>query len=215
MSENIVTALEKNKIIVIVRGIDKEHIIPLAEAMYKGGIRFIEVTFDAKGICTDEQTAEKIKILNNAFDGRMYIGAGTVINEKQAEIACAAGAKYIISPDTNPAVIKRTKQLGMLSMPGALTPTEALTAHNSGADYVKLFPVGELGVSYFKAVKAPLSHIRFLAVGGITLDNMRDYLDAGAYGFGIGSSIVKKSLIEQEKFDEISHISSEYVAKIK
>ena len=215
MSENIVTALEKNKIIVIVRGIDKEHIIPLAEAMYKGGIRFIEVTFDAKGICTDEQTAEKIKILNNAFDGRMYIGAGTVINEKQAEIAYDAGAKYIISPDTNPAVIKRTKQLGMLSMPGALTPTEALTAHNSGADYVKLFPAGELGVSYFKAVKAPLSHIRVLAVGGITLDNVRHYLDAGAYGFGIGSSIVKKSLIEQEKFDEISHISSEYVAKIK
>ncbi|MGN1121173.1 MAG: bifunctional 4-hydroxy-2-oxoglutarate aldolase/2-dehydro-3-deoxy-phosphogluconate aldolase [Eubacteriales bacterium] len=211
MQDNLRETLEKSKIIVIVRGVDAEHIVPLAEAMYRGGIRFVEVTFDASGRCRDQETAEKIRRLCDALGDRMYFGAGTVLTEKQLLLAKDAGARYIISPDTNTALIRKTKELGMLSMPGALTPSEIVTAHNAGADYVKLFPTGEFGVSYFKAVTAPLNHIKLLAVGGVSLDNMASYLAAGAYGFGIGSSIVDKKRIAAGDYAGNTQLAASYV----
>lgn len=215
MREEITKALAERKLIVIVRGVSAEQILPLAGALYEGGIRFMEVTFDPSGKCSDEETARKIALLCEKYGDRMYFGAGTVLTEQQVACAKEAGAEYIISPDTNPAVIRKTKELGMLSMPGAFTPTEAMVAHTAGADYVKLFPVGELGVSYFKAVRAPLNHLKLLAVGGVSLSNIADYLAAGAYGFGIGSSLVDKKMIERGCFDEITKLAAKYVQAVE
>ena len=144
----------------------------------------------------------------------MYIGAGTVITEKQVELTKSAGGLFIISPDTYGAVIDKTRMLEMVSMPGALTPTEIQAAHRYGADFVKLFPVTSLGIDYVKAVKAPLSHIKLLAVGGINENNMSDYLKAGISGFGIGSNIVDKKLVEANDFSGISLLAEKYTRAI-
>ena len=214
MREEIISAIEKNKIIVIVRGVEKENLIPLAEAMYEGGIRLLEITFSANGKITDKQTAENIKMLSEHFDGRMYIGAGTVLKESQVELVKKARGGFIISPDTNEAVVTKTRELGLVSMPGALTPTEIQAAHRSGADFVKLFPISNLGSNYVRAVKAPLSHIKLLAVGGIYDENIAEYLSAGVSGFGIGSNITDKKLIANGEFDKITALARKYVTAL-
>ena len=215
MRSKVINAIEENKIVVIVRGVEKEKLIPLAEAMYDGGIRLLEVTFSANGKISDEETAENIRMLTDHFGDRMFIGAGTVLTEKQVELTKNAGGKFIISPDTNKEVIEKTRELDMVSMPGALTPTEIQAASRMGADFVKMFPVVNMGCDYVKAVLAPLSHIKLLAVGGINENNMAEYLKAGISGFGIGSNIVDKKLIEKNDFDKITKLAEEYVKVIK
>jgi 2-dehydro-3-deoxyphosphogluconate aldolase/(4S)-4-hydroxy-2-oxoglutarate aldolase len=215
MRKKVIEAIENNKIIAILRGIESDKLIPLAEAMYNGGIRLLEITFSADKNESDEKTAKNIEKLVSHFGDRMHIGAGTVLTEGQAELVKLAGGKFIISPDTNTAVIKKTRELGLVSIPGALTPTEIAAAHRAGADFVKLFPVSALGAEYVKAVKAPLSHVKLLAVGGINEENMADYLAAGVCGFGIGSNITDKALIADKRFDEITSLAKKYVSALR
>ncbi|MBR4012823.1 MAG: 2-dehydro-3-deoxyphosphogluconate aldolase, partial [Clostridia bacterium] len=148
-----------------------------------------------------------IRTLTDAFEGRVLVGAGTVMSTEQVELAYKAGAKYIISPDSCREVIEGTVELGMVSIPGVFTPTEAANAHRWGADFVKLFPNSEVNISYLKCLTVPLSHIRFLAVGGVNADNLADYLSAGAVGVGVATSIVNKKLIAEEKYDEITKLA--------
>lgn len=213
--KNVIEQIEKRKMIVILRGIEKEKIIPVAEAMYEGGVRLIEITYSANGKVTDEETAEYIKMLSEHFEGKMDIGAGTVLNIKQVELTKQAGGKFIISPDTNTEVIKKTKELGMISIPGAYTPSEIQAAHTAGADFVKLFPATVLGPAYIKAVKAPLSHIKLLAVGGIDLSNIEEYKKSGLCGFGIGSNIVDKKALEENDYSKITQLARKYVELIE
>lgn len=212
--KNTIQSLLDNKIIVIVRGVAREKLIPFAEAIYEGGIRFMECTYDASGKISDEEIARNIQMLAEYFDGRMYIGAGTVITEKQVEFTKAAGGKFIISPDTNIEIIKKTKELGMLSIPGAITPTEVAAASRAGADFVKLFPVDLYGPKYIKILAAPLSNVRMLAVNGINAENMTDYLEAGACGVGVGSGIANKQLIQQGDFAAITQLAKSFTDRI-
>lgn len=216
MNNSVISNIEKEKIITIVRGVAKDKLIPLAEAMYNGGIRFIECTYDAKGTYSAEDTADDIRMLASHFGDRMFVGAGTVINERQVELTKEAGGRFIISPDTNAGVIRKTKELGLISIPGALTPSEIATAYRLGADFVKVFPVNLMGgPDYIKTLKAPLSHIRLLAVNGVSAENMGDYLSAGACGVGIGSGIVNKKLIEAGDFEGITNLAKKYTNVIK
>lgn len=215
MREQIIKKVEEEKIIVIVRGVEKEKLIPLAEAMYEGGIRLLEVTYSANGKVSDEETAENIRMLSEYFEGRMYIGAGTVLTEKQVELTAQAGGKFIISPDTCPEVIKKTRELGLVSMPGALTPSEMQIAHRNGADFIKIFPITSLGASYVKAVKAPLSHLKMLAVGGVDENNIAEYLKAGINGFGLGSNIIDKKKIAENDWAGITNLAKKYVSLVK
>ena len=191
----------KEKIIMIVRGVPADKIPALAEAMYRGGIRLMECTYDATGKIPAEETARVIGDLSKRFEGRMLIGAGTVLTEEQVELTRAAGGKFIISPDTNEAIIKKTKKEGLVSIPGSLTPSEATAANRAGADFIKLFPVSQMGAGYVKALCAPLSHIRFLAVGGINAGNIPDFMKAGANGVGIGVSERMKEAVAAGDFD--------------
>ena len=211
MRDKIINSVLENKIIVIVRGVAQDKLIPLAQAMYEGGIRLLEITFSADGSTSDEVTRDNIKMLVDHFGDRLHVGAGTVLTEKQVELVKEAGGKFIISPDTNERVIKRTRELSLVSMPGALTPTEIMRAHTAGADFVKLFPISSLGAEYVKAVKAPLSHVKLLAVGGIHDKNMAEYMRAGVCGFGIGSNITDKALINAGDFEKITDLARKYV----
>ena len=202
--EEIIRDVEKNKIIVIMRGFTRDQLLNAVEAMEKGGIRLVEVTFDQTGKVSDETTASYIRALKDRFEGRVRVGAGTVMSEAQVELAYNAGAEFIISPDCCEGVIRKTRELGMVSMPGVFTPTEAANAHRYGADFAKLFPNSEVNISYLKALAVPLSHIKFLAVGGVNADNMKEYLDAGAKGIGVATAIADKKSIFAGDYEEIT-----------
>ena len=209
--EQIINAVERNKIIVILRGFtDQDQLVRTVQAMEEGGIKLVEVTFDQSGVISDEKTAENIRLLSEKFAGRVRVGAGTVMSEAQVEIAYRAGAEFIISPDCYEPVIRKTKALGMISMPGVFTATEAANAHRYGADFVKLFPNSEMKVSYLKALIAPLSHIKFLAVGGVTAENLQSYLVAGAKGVGVATAIADKKAIAAGDYQEITRRAREF-----
>lgn len=204
MREKILKLLEETKIVAIIRGLTVEDAIKTAEALYKGGIKLVEVTFNQKRPDTFKETAAAISLIKEKLGDKIGVGAGTVITMEQLQIAKEAGAEFIVSPDTDEEIIKETVKLEMVSLPGAYTATEAKRAHNAGADYVKLFPCAENSATYVKALKAPLSHIKFLAVGGITPSNAKSFMEAGADGVGVGGSLVNKQWILEGKFDRIA-----------
>lgn len=212
--QHTVDMIERHKIIVIVRGVDGKDLIPLAEAMYAGGIRLMECTFDASGKTPDAVVAGNIEILQQHFGDRMRIGAGTVLSPQQAELVKAAGGSFVISPDTNPEVIKRTKGLGLVSIPGAITPSEITAAHRAGADFVKLFPADLYGAKYIKALQAPLSHIKLLAVGNVTPEAAVDYMAAGAHGVCVGSAIVDKKRIASGDLAGITALAKQFTENL-
>ncbi len=212
--QTIINDIETNKLIAILRGIPSEKLVAVAQALYEGGIRLLEVTYSATGAVPDEETAANIGKLAEHFAGRMHIGAGTVLTTKQVQLTKEAGGTFIISPNVKQAVIEETVKLGLVSMPGVFTPSEACDAVDFGADFVKLFPVTNMGSSYVKAIKAPLSHIKFLAVGGIDETNMQEYLDAGVCGFGIGSNITNKKMIDNNDFAGLTELAKKYTEVI-
>lgn len=202
--------IQQRKIIAIVRGLAPEYMVKLAEALYEGGIDLMEVTFNQAKPETWKDTAAAIKAVSEHMQGRMLVGAGTVITQEQLDMAKEAGALYIITPNTNVDLIRKVKEYGLLSFPGAFTPTEIEMAYEAGADAVKVFPAGNLGASYIKAVKAPLSHIPLMAVGGVNEKNAADFLKAGCCGIGVGGNLVNKEWIKAGEWDKIIALAQEY-----
>ena len=215
MRDQVIQKIEEEKIIAIVRGVGPEQCMKVADALYAGGIRLMEITYNQKDPASFQATADAISAITKAYEGRMFVGAGTVTTPELVELTAKAGGKFIISPDTNADVIRRTRELDMVSMPGALTPTEIMTAHRAGADHVQLFPAGDLGPNYVKAVRAPISHVKMTAVGGINEKNMADFLKAGVCGFGIGGNLANKAWIEAGEFDKITETARAMVAVVK
>ena len=215
MKETVIRAVEKYKLVAILRGVPEEKLVKVAQALYDGGVRLLEITYSPDGSVSDEETARCIGLLVKEFAGRMYIGAGTVLTREQVRLTKEAGGLFIISPNVDEAVIRETCALGLVSMPGALTPTEICNAHSFGADFVKLFPAGDMGVGYVKSVKAPLSHIKMLAVGGINEKTIASYLRTGVCGFGIGSNIVNKKMVEENDYQGITALAREFMAVIE
>lgn len=211
------TVLERileEKIVAILRGLDFEDTIRTGEAIKNGGIRLMEVPFDQTKPLS--YTTDKIRGLCERF-GREGVlsGAGTVLTVEQVRAAREAGADYIITPTCNPEVIKETKALGMVAMPGAMTPTEIEQCYRAGADIVKVFPSDNLGTAYIKAVRGPLFYIPLSAVGGVNLDNIQEFFEAGVCSVGIGGNIVNRKLIEAGDFEGITKLAVAYAAKVK
>jgi len=215
MSKEVLNKILEGKIIAIVRGIPSDEVVGLADALVKGGISCIEVTFDQSSEEKAQDTLKAISNISKALGDRVCVGAGTVMTVKQVETAVAAGAEYMISPNTNAAVIKRTKELDKVSIPGAMTPSEVAQAYELGADIVKMFPAGVLGCAYIKAVKAPLKHIPVTAVGGVNPGNCADFIRAGAVGVGVGGNLVSPQLVKEGRFDEITAIAKSYTDALK
>ena len=209
MRENIIRLIRENRLICIVRGVYGENCLKLAEALCRGGIRLLEVTFNQSRPEEREQTAETIRRLNAELGTQMAFGVGTVTSREMVLAAKTAGASFIVSPDLNEEVVRLSREEGLVSIPGALTPTEIQRAYLTGADFVKVFPSSLVGPAYFKDVTAPLNHIPLLAVGGVTAENLPAYLQAGAAGAGIGGSLVNKARIAAGEWDRITESARE------
>ena len=142
MTEAIISAVKQKKLIAIVRGVESEKCLKVAQALYEGGIRLMEITYDQKNPKSWQQTAESIGAIAQAFSGKMFVGAGTVTCIELVELTYQKGGQFIISPDVDVDVIRRTRELGMVSMPGALTPTEIMTAHKENINVISTEGVG-------------------------------------------------------------------------
>lgn len=202
--------IQKEKIIAILRGIPSEKMESVLLALYEGGIRLLEITFNQKSENRHQETGAAIRLARSMFPD-MHVGAGTVMSKEDVLAAHEAGAEFALSPNVNKKVIKTAVKLGMTAIPGAMTPSEIAAAYQYGADIVKLFPAGELGLGYAKAVMAPVNHIPLLAVGGIDRGNLGAYLDNGFLGAGIGSSLTDKRMIRENDWEGLTELAREYV----
>ena len=194
----------KYKVITICRKVYGDDLLQLAHALLEGGVKLMEVTFDQADPNCIEKTSGALQMLVDEFKETMMFGAGTVLTKEQVVAAKEVGARYIISPNTDLEVIAETKRHGLVSIPGAMTPSEIITAHNHGADIVKLFPAGTLGMAYIKDILAPISHVKLCATGGVTEENFGQYLSLGFSGAGISGRLCDKKCIQAKDFIEIT-----------
>ena len=208
---DILKELLEKKLVVVVRGMPQDKIEKCVEAVIEGGVRFIESTFDQSDKDCVAKNKLYIETMVKAAKGRAIIGAGTVLNVEQVRAAYEAGAKYIVSPNTNEAVINETLKLGMISIPGAMTPTEIEWAYSLGAHIVKLFPVGDLGAHYIKNVTAPLSHIPLMTTGNVNLQTIPEYYAAGAKVLGTGITILKPEYVQTENYEGVRALAKAHV----
>jgi len=200
------------KAIAILRGVAPADVAAAVNALYEGGIRLAEITFDQSGEAGIARSQECIRLV--AEHCAVIPGAGTVMTPGQVELAAEAGAKYIISPNVDEAVIRRTRELGLVSIPGAFTPTEIAAAYACGADIVKVFPAGLLGPDYIKAVRGPMKHVPLMAVGGVDASNARAFLDAGCVGVGCGGKLVDLKAIAAGNFSAMTEAARALIAAI-
>lgn len=195
------------KLVVVVRLKQQADVPQVLKALVEGGVKVLEITSNTPGFL--EEIAKARKLYQNVL-----IGAGTVTNSTLAKDSIDAGAQFLVSPNTNPEIVATAHAHRIPVLMGALTPTEIGVAENAGADIVKLFPSGNLGIAYFKAVSSPFSSVKFFAVGGINLDNAIEWLNAGVSGVGLGGSLVRPIHSEKE-YEENVEIAKQLVELIK
>ena len=210
--EEVKRCIEATKVVAIIRGMAPEVCVKLAKAYREGGIRLVEVTFNQVG--DPEDTVTAIKAIRAAYPD-MHVGAGTVITGGQLDLAVGAGAEFIVTPNCNPEIIRRAGAAGLVTMPGTITPTEMVAAHEAGADYVKVFPVRALGPAYVKDVLAPLKHLKLIAVGGVSPENAADYVKAGCVGVAASGSLVNKEWIAAGEYGRISEVARKLIENCK
>lgn len=203
MRSEILKRMKEDKVIAIVRGVPFHYMEQTIRALLNGGVSLAEITYDHSSKEGREETLKSLRLIKEKLGERVLLGAGTVLTERDVEEAKEAGACYIISPNVNENVIRRTRELDMVSMPGAFTPTEVVTAFDAGADIVKLFPAALMGLSYVKALRGPLGHIPVSAVGGVTPETVPEFLAAGVSCFGVGGNLVDLEKIRTGAFEVI------------
>ncbi|WP_225231187.1 bifunctional 4-hydroxy-2-oxoglutarate aldolase/2-dehydro-3-deoxy-phosphogluconate aldolase [Solibacillus faecavium] len=186
--------LKSAKLIPVLRKIPYETSQILIETLILGGVKAIEITMDTKN------APEIIREARQNFGDRVIVGAGTVLTLEECMLALDAGAQFIVSPSLNLAVVEHSLKNGIAVVPGVFTPTEMQTAYSAGAEMIKLFPASALSPSFIKDVKGPLSHISIMTTGGITINNAKTYLEAGASTVGAGSDLINKEMVKNEKW---------------
>lgn len=210
MAQDIKERLQSLGLIPVLRAKSPAEAQALVEAMLLGGVTVMEVTMTVPG------AIGVIRSLREKYGDRLLLGAGTVLDAQQCAAAIEAGAEFIVSPSLHREVISRTKELGKVSIPGALTPTEVVTAWNAGADYVKIFPCSAVGgPSYLKALKAPLPYISLIPTGGVTLETAAQYLRSGAAALGVGGDLVNTAAVRQGKPEIITEMAKKYLEIIR
>lgn len=198
----------QHRLVAILRGCDPGHIIPIAEALYAGGIRLLEITLNSP------DALKAINETSTRLGEKLHIGAGTVLSPEEAEAAVAAGARFILSPSLDLPTIRRTLELGAVSIPGAFTATEILTAYRHGAAIVKVFPAS-VGPNYFRDLRGPLPQIPLMPTGGVNLENIRQFQKAGAAAFGIGSALVSHTdQLTPDYLQQLTRTAADFVAAI-
>ena len=206
---SMLNELLEHKIVAILRGIEDGRADDTARALIDGGIKLMEITMNTDG------ASAMIYRWREKFGDDAHIGAGTVIDAKKAEEAVAAGAQFLISPNLDEEVIAYGKERGIAVWPGVMTPTEIVKAMKAGADAVKLFPMGTLGVSYLKEIRGPLQDIPILATGGVDLHNIGEYFRAGANAVGMGGKLVNMEWVKEGRFDAIADRARAFVDAVR
>ncbi|WP_170006095.1 bifunctional 4-hydroxy-2-oxoglutarate aldolase/2-dehydro-3-deoxy-phosphogluconate aldolase [Bacillus fonticola] len=208
MKHELLNTIVESGVVAVVRRIEKEKVMNVISALVEGGITGIEMTMDS------ENVLETIAEAKATFSDRAVIGAGTVLDGESARLAIQAGAEFIFAPTLKQETITVANRYGKIAIPGVFTPTEILQAYEWGADIVKVFPASVLGSKFIKDVKGPLGHIPMMPTGGIDLDNIQEYIKAGAIAAGVGGSLLNKELIQQGKWDELTQLARQYVEKV-
>ncbi len=206
--------VQQRKIVAIVRGLAPEYLVRLGHAFEEGGIGLMEITYDQRNPESWKDTAKGIEALAKEFGDRVLAGAGTVIRPEQVSLTYNAGGRYLVTPTTQPEIIRMGKALGLGLYPGAFSPSEILAAYEAGADAVKVFPVSSVGPSYIKAVRGPLAHIPLMAVGGVNEKNAADYMKAGCVGLGVGGNLVNKEWIQNGEWGKITALAKDFMKAV-
>ena len=215
MSMDVVAELKRSRFMVLARGVPRDVLVKGVAAIAEAGVTLFESTFDHRRDDCVAENAEKIAALVAALGGRMAIGAGTVLSVEEVRAAREAGASFIVSPDSDPAVIAETKRLGMASIPGAMTPTEIKRAWSLGADVVKLFPADDLGYHYIQNLKGPLPHIPLMATGGVNPQTIPEFLSRGITAVGTGITVFRPDLVAAEDYEGIKELARKHVEAVR
>jgi 2-dehydro-3-deoxyphosphogluconate aldolase/(4S)-4-hydroxy-2-oxoglutarate aldolase len=206
MAETTQETIERVGLIPVLRAKSIEQGRRVVDAMMAGGVTVVEVTMTVPG------AVDLLKQLKKDFGDELLLGSGTVTTADQCQATIDAGAEFVVSPSLHPEVIAKTRKNGKVSCPGALTPTEAITAWNAGADYVKIFPCSAMGgASYLKSLLAPFPHLKLIPTGGVTLQTAESFIKAGARALGVGSDLVNLAAIEAGKPETITETAKAYL----
>jgi 2-dehydro-3-deoxyphosphogluconate aldolase / (4S)-4-hydroxy-2-oxoglutarate aldolase len=198
--------IERVRIVPVLRARSEREGHALVEALVAGGVTVMEVTMTVPG------AIDLLGALKQEYGDRLLLGSGTVTTGEQAVATIEAGAEFVVSPSFHPDVVGVTKELGKVSIPGALTPTEAITAWRAGADYVKIFPCSAVGgASYLRALLAPFPELRLIPTGGVTLATAADFLKAGARALGVGTDLVSPKAIEEGHPEQVTQMARAYL----
>ncbi len=196
-------------VVPVVRTSSAESAVLAIEAVYRGGIRAAEITMTVPG------AIKALEKLADAFGDKLVLGAGTVLDPETARICMLAGAQFFVTPALNVKTIEMAKRYSKVIMPGALTPTEVVTAWEAGADFVKVFPCGALGgAKYIKALKAPLPHIEMVPTGGVSLENTADFLRAGAAAVAVGAELIDAKTISEGRYEVFEERARQFLAEV-
>ncbi|MBU8791726.1 bifunctional 4-hydroxy-2-oxoglutarate aldolase/2-dehydro-3-deoxy-phosphogluconate aldolase [Oceanobacillus caeni] len=207
---SIIDEIKKNKIVAVIRKSNKENIVPILKALSNGGVKSVEITAETPNVGSIIETAV------NQIGEEVNIGAGTVLDPETARTVIMAGAKFIVSPTLNTETLKLTNRYGILNIPGVMTPSEILTAYENGAQMVKVFPAEILGPNYIKNILGPLPYVQAMVTGGITIENMNEYLAKGSVAVGIGSNLVNASKLKtKEDYNDLTKRANQYTSKLK
>lgn len=210
MSAEIKAELERVGLVPVLRAPSEKLGHGLVEAMIAGGVTVVEVTMTVPG------AIDLLRALKQKYGRQLLLGSGTVTTAAQAAATIEAGAEFVVSPSLHPEVIAKTKEMGKVSIPGALTPTEVITAWNAGADYVKVFPCSAVGgASYLKALLAPFPELQLIPTGGVTQQTASDFLKAGARALGVGSDLVNAKAIADGKPEIVTNAARTYLEIIR
>nr|WP_263324658.1 bifunctional 4-hydroxy-2-oxoglutarate aldolase/2-dehydro-3-deoxy-phosphogluconate aldolase [Neobacillus sp. Marseille-Q6967] len=207
---NVVEFIKEYPIVAVIRDANPQNIVRVANALFEGGVRVLEVTAETPKVMT------MIEKVADELGDKVLVGAGTVLDPETARAAIMAGSQFIVSPSLNPETIKMTKRYGVVSVPGALTPTEILTAYEHGADMIKVFPVNAFGPGYIKNIHGPFPHVPLMVTGGINTSNVNDYINNGALAVGVGSNLVSpKNLKVEADYLTLTEKALEYTQIVK
>ena len=205
----ILSRLLSPGIIAILRADSSEHLLAAAEALLSGGVTAMEVTMTTPG------ALEVIGEVNRRFGSQILMGVGSVLDPETARLAILAGAQFVVTPVVRPEVIRVCNRYSKPIACGALTPTEALLAHDSGADFVKIFPADQFGPTYIRNILAPLPMLQVVPTGGVTPENAGDFLAAGSVALGVGSSLVSKGVLEKGDWSELTRRAQRFVDAVQ
>ena len=201
--------VEENPLLAIMRNVPFEKTIPYAQAIVDGGVKFFEVAMNSP------QAAEQIAMLREHFPDDVYIGAGTAITVERAKAAVEAGAQFLLTPSTDRDVILYCEENGIALMPGVMTPTDVSFCYQHGFTTLKLFPAGDLPPKYIKSLKGPLDGTEYVAIGGVTPDNIGDFFRNGFLGVGLGSAILPKKVIAEGNWAEGTEYVKDLLRRIR